>query len=51
MIDNLSGDQGDSTFLAIRLEGMNMSHYPPDDIYEMTSEFVLHHDLISYASN
>jgi len=26
VIDNFSGTQGDSNFLAIRLEGMNMSH-------------------------
>lgn len=42
VIDNFSGDQGDSTFLAIRLEGMNMSHYPPDDIYTVVSEYRVH---------
>ena len=30
------------TFLAIRLEGMNMSHYPPDVIYTVVSEYRVH---------
>ena len=41
MIGNFTGDKGDGTFLAIRLEGMNMSHYPPDEAILCSCRFNL----------
>lgn len=43
VLDNYTGTQGSTQILACRFDGFNMSHYPPDDIYETTTEFVLHH--------
>ena len=43
VLDNYTGTAGTTTILACRFEGFNMSHYPPDDTYETTTEYTVHH--------
>lgn len=42
VLDNFVGSQGSTNILSCRFDGFNMSHYPPDDLYETVSEFVIH---------
>ena len=43
VLDNYNGTAGTTTILACRFDGFNMSHYPPDDTYETTTEYTVHH--------